>query len=254
MFTTVAWAMLGAWLGLPLSKTHSLLAALAGIGFAQGGITALLPTSGNWHDSGWIAVGIGVVIAIGLGFSVSWFIAKVIRRLEWDRKISEDTWRNLQRITVCAVSSGHGFNDGLKYVGIFTLVLFISGVTPEFTVLPGVVFLCAIVMAVGTLVGGWRIHHRLNHMVNHDTSLEEGRDFKPYMGVSAEAVSGFFIWQTGFLGIPTSTNHNVVSAMAGAKSSNGSVHGMSVVKILSGWAVTYVFCSLVAFTVTKLLV
>jgi PiT family inorganic phosphate transporter len=157
--------------------------------------------------------------------------------------MSEVVWRRLQCITVCGVASGHGFNDGLKYVGIFTLVLLKSGVIAEFRVLPSVILLCAMVMACGTLLGGWRIHHRLERMVNgHEEPKKEKNPFRAHMGVCSELVAGFSIWQTGWLGIPMSTNHSVVSAMAGARSASGKVHAASLVRILWGWVVTYVFC------------
>lgn len=252
MVTTIAWAGTVAWLGLPVSKTHSLLAALAGIGYAQGGLAALLPASGNWHDSGWVAAGSGVLIAIFGGSAMSWFITSVIATSKLNEAIPEVWWRRLQRVTVCAVSSGHGFNDGLKYVGIFTLVLSMEmknqGSVSVFTVLPWVVILCAIVMGAGTLVGGRKIHERLDGMVN---GASKKKRFMPYMGVAAELTSAVSIWQSGFLGIPMSTNHAVVSAMAGAKSADGKVHTGSVVRIFWGWFLTYGFCISIAYLLAK---
>jgi PiT family inorganic phosphate transporter len=254
MLTTILWASIAAWLGLPISKTHSLLAALAGIGFAHGGLTALLPASGNWHDSGWVAVGIGVFFAIFCGSAISWFLTKLVVALAWNKRVPEKWWRRAQIVTVCGVSSGHGFNDGLKYVGIFTLVLYISGATSEFTVFPWVIILCAFVMGAGTLIGGWRIQKRLHSLVNdHKHEDPAKQHFEPYMGVCAELTSAFLIWQTGFLGIPTSTNHSVVSAMAGARSANGTVHMDSVTRILWGWIVTYLFCFFVALVCASVL-
>lgn len=254
MITTIAWAAIAVWLGLPVSKTHSLLAALAGIGYAQGGFLALLPASGKLAESGWVAVALGVFFAILCGSAISWFLTKLVVGLKLHERIPEVWWRRAQLVTVCGVSSGHGFNDGLKYVGIFTLVLFISGVTNQFVVLPWVIVLCAFVMGAGTLIGGWRIHKRLHSLVNdHEHADPAKKPFHAYMGVCAELTSGFLIWQTGFLGIPTSTNHAVVSAMAGAKSANGSIHANSITRIIWGWVVTYFFCFLVAFLVSKAL-
>ncbi|MEA2701373.1 MAG: inorganic phosphate transporter, PiT family [Candidatus Parcubacteria bacterium] len=247
MGTTIAWAGIALVLGLPVSKTHSLLAALAGIGFAQGGFDALTPASGNWRDSGWVAVGIGMFLAIVCGSAIAWFAASVVTKLGWHEKVTDQWWRRLQLCTVWGVSSGHGFNDGLKYAGIFTLVLYKAGAIPEFHVLPEVIALCAVVMGLGTLLGGWRIHQRLDGMVNQQEQAGSlKKPFRPYMGVCAESTSAFFIWQTGWLGIPMSTNHGVVSSMAGAKSAEGKVHTSSIIRIVWGWVVTYVFCFIIA--------
>lgn len=247
MLTTIVWSSVAAWLGLPISKTHSLLAALAGMGFALGGIEALLPTSHNLMDSGWLQVGKGVLFSLILGSAVAWFLTKLIAETRLAH-LSENFWKYMQRVTVCVVASGHGFNDGLKYVGVFTLVLLKSGMISEFKVLPQTIVMCAIVMGLGTMLAGWRIHERLDKMVNG----VHKKSFKPYMGVSTELTAGFSIWQTGWLGIPMSTTHSVVSAMAGARSASGKVHIGSVIRILWGWIITYVFCFAAANALTRL--
>lgn len=244
MLTIIVWATVAAWLGLPISKTHSLLAALAGIGYAQGGFDALLPASGHLGDSGWISAAKGVLYAIVCGSAFAWFLTRVVIKTNLHENVPDHWWRGIQRFTVCGVASGHGFNDGLKYVGVFTLVLYKSKMISEFQVLPWVIVLCAIVMGAGTLIAGWRIHRRLDRMVNGNQEPTSGRKkpFGPHMGVCTELTSAFSIWQTGWLGIPMSTNHAVVSAMAGARSAGGKVHISTVIKILWGWVVTYVFC------------
>src|SRR3989344_5218928 len=235
MLTCIICAAVAAWLGLPVSKTHLLLASLAGIGYAQGGFEALLPASGNLMDSGWVGAAKGVFWAIFAGWLAAFILARIIMKTRLDEKISEKWWRRLQKLTVLAVASGHGFNDGLKYVGIFTLVLLKSEAIPTFQVLPEVIVLCAIVMGLGTLVGGWRIHARLNAMVNHEHDPDpKKKQFAPFMGVTTELVASFAIWRSGALGIPMSTNHAVVAAMAGARSARGKAHTASVVKILGG--------------------
>lgn len=246
MITTILWSILAAWLGLPISKTHSLLAALAGIGFAVGGFDALLPASHNLADSGWVAVGKGVFSSLFIGSAVAWFLTRCIAKTVLG-DLSDRFWRHIQRFTVCVVASGHGFNDGLKYVGVITLVLLKSGVISEFRVLPQTIVMCAVVMGLGTMLAGCRIHDRLDTMVNG----VHKKSFRPYMGVASELTAGFTIWQTGWLGIPMSTTHSVVAAMAGARSAFGKVHIGSVVRILWGWIITYVFCFFVADLLTR---
>jgi PiT family inorganic phosphate transporter len=255
MLTTVVWSAFAAKFGLPVSKTHSLIAALAGIGFAQGGIDALLPASGHLADSGWLAVGKGVFYAVTLGFFISWLLSTIISKTRLHERLSETWWKWAQRGTVCMLASGHGFNDGLKYVGVFTLVLLKSGMIPEFHILPEVIGLCAIVLGLGTLLAGWRIHDRLDMMVNGSAvkAQVEKKSFRPYMGVCSELTAGASIWQSGWFGIPMSTNHAVVSAMAGARSASGKLHTASIVKIMGGWIITYGFCFGVADIMTSII-
>ena len=125
--------------------------------------------------------------------------------------------------------------------------------TAQFIVMPWVVVLCAIVLGLSTLLGGWPIHRTLDGMVNGDQSvagpgeLPKKKQFLPYMGVCAEVTSALSIWQAGWVGIPMSTNHAVVSAMAGAKSASGRVRVSSMIRIIWGWVVTYIFNSFVAY-------
>ena len=54
-------------LGIPVSKSHALLAGLAGAGLAGGGWSAL-----QW--TGWQKVGIGLICSLGLGFCGAFLI------------------------------------------------------------------------------------------------------------------------------------------------------------------------------------
>jgi PiT family inorganic phosphate transporter len=237
--TSILWSCLAIWLGLPLSKMHSLLAALAGVAVAKGGFAALA-TSNHWWQSGWGLIAIGMVMALVLSAALSWFLATLFRRLKWHTSWPYERWRKVQLGTVFVMATGHGFNDGLKYAGIFTLVMLKAGLIASFQVFPIVIVLCAIALAVGTYLGGSRIHHRLDSMVNKDSESHEL--FEPYMGVAAEGVAGLFMWGSGMLGIPMSTNHALVAAMAGAKSVAGRIHQNTAIKIVWGWVVTYFFC------------
>jgi PiT family inorganic phosphate transporter len=62
MLSIVAWGGIAARFGIPVSKSHALLAGLAGAALAGGGWAAL-----QW--TGWQKVGIGLVCSLGLGFT-----------------------------------------------------------------------------------------------------------------------------------------------------------------------------------------
>ena len=74
MIAILAWGTLAAKLGIPVSKSHALLAGLAGAGFAGGGWDAL-----QWH--GWQKVGLGLVCSIAVGFLASVLLVRLIIRL-----------------------------------------------------------------------------------------------------------------------------------------------------------------------------
>lgn len=240
MLAIILWGLIAAYIGLPVSKSHALFAGLAGAAFQYGGRAALLA-------SGWLTIGKGVLVSTFIVFTIAWALSGLINYAspEW---MSEHMWRRLQAVTVMLVAFGHGWNDGLKFVGVFALVLLLGGVSAAFHVPAWVVVVCAIVMGAGTFFGGWRIVTRIAKEMVNDI-------YKAEQGVVAEFVAASGIGATAFFGIPMSTTHTVVSSIAGAKASHGfaAVNWKIVRLIIQGWLVTVVFCGIVAYCLSFIL-
>jgi len=79
MLSIVAWGTFAARAGLPISKSHALLAGLAGAAFAGGGLQAL-----QWD--GWEKVVIGMVLSVILGGVAAFAIGLVIVFFAGDSK------------------------------------------------------------------------------------------------------------------------------------------------------------------------
>lgn len=231
MCGVIVWGRIASLIGLPVSKSHALFAALAGAAYVGGGTEALL-------TAGWVKVGQGILISILVAGPLSWLLGRCILLFQKNYPQPDSVWRHLQLGTLTLVAAGHGWNDGLKFVGVFALVLLLSGVTTQFMVTTSIILICALIMGLGTLCGGWRIVARIKKMTNNDC--------KPWQGVAAEAVSAACIGLTAFGGVPMSTTHTVVSAIAGAKASAGlkTVHWNTAGLIAWGWLLTIIFCSL----------
>jgi PiT family inorganic phosphate transporter len=144
----------------------------------------------------------------------------------------------------------HGSNDGQKFMGVFTLALILGGVLPKppadsFPIPAWVIGLCAVVMAVGTAVGGWRI---IKTMGLRLTKLE------PVHGFAAETGAGLTIMLAGALGIPLSTTHTISTTIMGV----GATRRLSAVRwgvagnIVAAWILTFPICGAIAYVVTKL--
>lgn len=231
MCGVIIWGRIAAVIGLPVSKSHALFASLAGAAFVGGGFDALL-----W--SGWVKIGYGILISIFLASMASWVLGRIMMLVQRTMPIGDRTWRRLQLVTLTLVAGMHGWNDGLKFVGVFALVLFLGKVTPEFAVTPEIILICATVMGVGTLCGGWRIVARIKKMAKNEC--------RPWQGVTAETVSALCIGFSAFGGVPMSTTHTVVSAIGGATAAESvkRVHWRTVALIVWGWFLTVIFCSL----------
>jgi inorganic phosphate transporter, PiT family len=141
----------------------------------------------------------------------------------------------------------HGSNDGQKFIGVFTLTLLLGGILPEFKVPLWVILLCAVTMAVGTAVGGWRIVRTMGLRL---TKLE------PVHGFAAETAAAVTIEVATRLGIPVSTTQTINTAIIGV----GATRRLSAVRwgvtfeILTAWILTFPVCGVIGWLATKIFV
>ena len=241
MLGIIVWSTIAAFWGLPTSESHALVAGLAGAGLAAAGPEALL-----W--SGWQKVLIGIVFSTFLGFGggllVMTLVYRFFRRATPARV--KGLFRYLQVGSSAFMAFSHGTNDGQKFMGVFTLSMVLAGVFQEFVIPIWVMFLCATVMAVGTLVGGWKIMRTMGMRVTHlDTT----------QGFAAEMGAATTIEIATRMGIPLSTTHTISTSIMGV----GSVRRFSAVRwgvsgeIVTAWVLTFPVCGGIAFLVTKLI-
>ncbi len=181
MLSIVAWGIFAARAGLPISKSHALLAGLAGAAFAGGGLQAL-----QWD--GWEKVIIGMVLSVILGGIAAFVIGYVIVMLAGASKPAR-TKRLFDRLSVgaaCFLAFNHGLNDGQKFMGVFATTLLTGGAIASFEIPIWVILLCALTMALGTSAGGWRIIQTLGSRM---TRLQS------WQGFAAQAAAGCTIYR-----------------------------------------------------------
>ena len=152
MLSIVAWGTFAAQAGLPVSKSHALLAGLAGAAFAGGGLQAL-----EW--AGWAKVLIGMVLSLLLGGVASFGIGLLVVFVAGASKPArtKGLFDRLSVVAACFLAFNHGLNDGQKFMGVFATTLLTGGAVATFQIPFWVILLCALTMAVGTSAGGWRI-------------------------------------------------------------------------------------------------
>ena len=241
MIGIVIWSTLAWKWGLPTSESHALIAGLTGAGLAVGGFEVLVL-------DGWKKVLIGLGFSTFLGFGGTYLIYTLIAWLFRNTGISRvrRLFGKLQIVSSAFMAFGHGSNDGQKFIGAFSLALFLSGATNEFTIPSWVIFLCASVMGVGTSIGGWRIIKTMGVKLSK---------LEPQHGFAAETGSGAAIITASHFGIPLSTTHTINTAIMGA----GSVQRFKKVRwgvarsIVIAWILTFPVCGIISFVITKLL-
>ncbi len=230
LWTTLAWR-----LGLPTSKTHEMVAGLAGAALATAGPSVLL-----WD--GWQKVIIGLFLALIIGFIFGFGLMSLIYRLFYKFNLFSirKAFGRLQILSSAFMAFSHGTNDGQKFMGIFTLALVLGGIIPEFKVPIWVILLCGLVMGSGTIMGGWRIIKTMGFKL---TRLE------PVNGFTAETSAGAGIVLSSLAGVPISTTHTINASILGV----GSTKRFSAVRwgitrrIAATWFLTFPACGIMGY-------
>ena len=235
MLTIVAWGSIAAKLGIPVSKSHALLAGLAGAGLAGGGWEAL-----QW--SGWQKVGIGLVCSLGLGFLGALLIGKLVIAVAGNARPTPTrrTFNRLQLLSAAFMAYNHGLNDGQKFMGVFALTMLAGGATTVFEIPFWIILICALTMGIGTSFGGWRIIETVGMKMARITS---------WQGFAAQTSASFTIFGASHFGIPLSTTHTITTGIVGASASirTYDIRWGVMRRILLAWCLTFPFCAVLAF-------
>ncbi|MDH7514988.1 MAG: inorganic phosphate transporter [Bacteroidota bacterium] len=213
--------------GLPISVSHAIIGGYGGAAVTKAGIGVLI-ISGYTKILLFIFISplFGMVISSLFSAATLWIVRK-----QPPRKV--DKWfRRLQLVSAAWYSLSHGANDAQKTMGIIAIVLFTNGLLgPVFSIPMWVIFMCYGFIALGTLVGGWRVIRTLGMRMTKLT---------PFGGFSAESGAAISIITATLLGIPVSTTHTITGAIIGV----GSTRGLSAVRwgvarnIVWAWVLT----------------
>jgi PiT family inorganic phosphate transporter len=235
MLSIIAWGTIAARAGIPVSKSHALLAGLAGAGLAGGGWSAL-----EW--TGWQKVAVGLIGSLGLGFCGALLIGKLVIAVAGrSRPIpAKRVFDRLQLLSAAFMAFNHGLNDGQKFMGVFALTMLAGGATAAFEIPLWVMLVCALTMGIGTSFGGWRIIETVGIKMARITS---------WQGFAAQTSAAFTIFGASHFGIPLSTTHTITSGIVGASASARvyDVRWGVLRRIVLAWCVTFPFCALTAF-------
>ena len=231
----IVWNIVTWIAGIPSSSSHALVGGLIGAGAAKAGFGAVV----------WSGLGptlLAIVLSPALGFALSLLLVlattwSVHRMLP---AVVDRLFRRLQLVSASLYSLGHGGNDAQKTMGIIAILLYSQGVLGrEFYVPLWVVLACQSAMALGTLLGGWRIVHTMGSKITRLT---------PMQGACAETGGAITLFGATFLGIPVSTTHTITGAIIGV----GAARRTSAVRwgvarsIVVAWVVTIPAAALIA--------
>src|SRR3954467_14144102 len=230
----IAWNLITWYYGIPTSSSHALIGGMVGAGVAKAGSAALV-LSGVFKTMVFIVISplLGLLLGGLLMVALSWIL---FHRSPY----IVDVWfRRLQLLSSALYSIGHGSNDAQKTMGLIWLMLISAGMTSREHLPLWVVASCYAAMALGTLLGGWRIVKTMGQRI---TKL------KPVGGFAAEAGGAMTLFLASSLGVPVSTTHTITGAIVGV----GATQRVSAVRwgvagnIVVAWVITLPAAALIA--------
>ena len=231
----IVWNLLTWLLGLPSSSSHALFGGLIGATIAGLGTAGV-----NWNGNGSKLDGVvgkvilpalmspviaGVVAAIG-----TWLVFRITTGVA--QRFSETGFRWGQIGSASLVSLAHGTNDAQKTMGVITLALIAAGDWTDTGSIPfWVKASCAIAIAAGTYLGGWRIIRTLGK------GLVE---ISPPQGLAAESASAAVILASSHLGFALSTTHVATGSIlgSGVGRPGAQVRWRVALRMIAAWVIT----------------
>ena len=278
------WDLITWWWGLPSSSSHALVGGLCGaaLAAASNNWSALIWWQGGvhwWEGKGLLPkVVLPMISSPLLGFIIGYLLmgalfaiisfmgsrGGLMQRLARPRAVN-GFFGKAQIVSASAMGLSHGTNDAQKTMGIIALALATATAAgsldglPEwlnflrigedadkqFEIATWIKVTCAIVMALGTAAGRWRIIKTLGHKMVK---------LHPINGFAAETTSAAVILTASHFGIPVSTTHNVSAAImgVGAAKRPNAIKWTVVERMVWAWILTLPVTALVAYGLVSL--
>ena len=203
---------LATWLwGLPSSSSHALFGGLIGATIAGLGWSGVKWVgSGNSLDGVVGKVIIPALMSPAVAMLVAMigthFVFRVAAKLTEKYRTGGFRWGQVGAASLMSLS--HGTNDAQKTMGVITLALIASGHWTNTHEVPlWVKLACALTIAMGTYLGGWRIIRTMGK------GLVE---IAPPQGMSADMSSAAVILASSQLGFALSTTHVATGSILGS--------------------------------------
>lgn len=233
------WNLLTWWWGLPSSSSHALVGGLIGsVSYFEGSLTRGPKWDGVLGKvvvPGLIAPLLGILIGYLMMALLLWilFLAKTP-----PNKVNR-RFRTMQRVSACLMAYSHGMADAQKVMGIIALAIFLADpanlhVNTDTVEIPVPLWAkagCALMIALGTSAGGWKIIKTMGTKIFK---------MQPVHGFAADMTSSTLLHLTAHYGMPLSTTHVITGSIMGVGASKrvSAVRWGVAKRILGAWVFT----------------
>lgn len=238
LFSCAAWIF-----GIPTSESHGLIAGITGAALYLNGASAIC-----WRQWGKILT--GLVISLTMGFLLGYFLTIFIRWMGryFSRRVAACIFPRGEILCAAIMAMVHGAQDGQKFIGVFFIAIMlrkglIAGQQIHFADQWGVVMVCAVVMALGTMIGGRRIIRSVGFGIT---------PLKQYEGFCADLASACSLLLATLLGFPVSTTHVKTMAVVsvGFSQKGKYIRIRTVKQMVFAWVFTFPACILFGYFLT----
>ncbi len=229
LISAIIWNLLTWYLAIPSSSSHALFGSIIGASIAYTASFDILKWGGIISK-----ILIPLISAPVIGFILGYLIMLILNSTlhKASPQFVNKWFSKLQIVSAAFMSYSHGSNDAQKSMGIITLALIASGTITENHGTPfWVIIACALVMALGTSVGGWRIIKTVGGNI---------MKMKPIDGFAAQTGSAIIIEIMSRLGNPVSTTQIITTSIMGVGASKrlSAVKWIVAEKMVVAWILT----------------
>ena len=201
----IVWNLLTWLLGIPSSSSHALIGGIVGAMLAAVGVHGVI-----WHglvSKVMLPALLAPAIALLVASVGTWLVYRMTRGVP--EKRTNTGFRYGQIASASLISLAHGTNDAQKTMGVIFLALISYGAASSTDTMPPlwVIVACALAMAAGTYLGGWRVIRTLGK------GLVE---IKSPQAMSADSSSAAIILLSSHFGFALSTTHVATGSILGS--------------------------------------
>ena len=226
LIAAISWNLITWYFGIPSSSSHAIIGAIVGAAIASTGFSTL-------NYKGFIKILEALLLSPIIAFLLGYIVYSIFKLLFNDKNLSKMNrgFRLTQIITAALQAFTHGTNDAQKSMGIITMALIANNYLSSNTIPFWVQFACAIAMALGTSVGGWKIIKTISGNI---------MKIRPANGVAADLSSVLIIFGATYIGLPVSTTHVISSSIIGVGTSHRlkGVKWRTTQRMIITWSVT----------------
>jgi len=234
LIAAILWNLITWYYGIPSSSSHALIGSIAGAAIAAAGFNII-------NFSGFTTIIQALIFSPLIAFTIGFIVYSIFKIVFKNNNLAKTNrrFRRIQIVTAALQAYSHGTNDAQKVMGIITMALIVNNYQSHGDIQLWVQFICALAMALGTAMGGWRIIKTVGGKI---------MKIRPVNGVAADTTSAFVIFGATFLHLPVSTTHVISSSILGVGSSHR-IRGVkwgTAQRMIMTWVITLPISALLA--------